>query len=384
LAGALSVPLLLAGALTGISPAAASAASLASPATCTNWATTNPVNPPVPPGEGENDLSGVAVLSATNTWAVGSFGSSGSPAIEHWNGAAWSAVTVSHSAVDGSLAAVGAVSPTDIWAVGWYDPAGTLSTYIVHWNGTAWTHVASPSPGVVDSELNGIQVLSANDIWAAGDYTNTGGVTYSLILHWNGKRWSQVHSPNPAFVNYLYGVTATSSSSAWAVGRSGAKNQWWPFIVHWNGASWQSVPAPKLPGTSGELLSVDATSTGNVWAVGDVQNVTGQQTLILHWNGSTWTRTTSPDPGGSDFTDGLAGVAATSAANAWAVGYTQNTVADYQSLILHWNGKSWARATSPSPDGYPLSGVGASSPANAWTVGEEGGATENDAVALHC
>jgi hypothetical protein len=232
--------------------------------------------------------------------------------------------------------------------------------------------VASPSPGVVDSELNGIQVVSANDIWAVGDYTNTWGVTYSLILHWNGKRWSQVHSPNPAFVNYLYGVTATSSTSAWAVGRSGATNQWWPFIVHWNGASWQSVPAPKLPGTSGELLSVDATSTGNVWAVGDVQNVTGQQTLILHWNGSTWTRTTSPDPGGSDFTDGLAGLAATSAANAWAVGYTQNAVADYQSLILHWNGTTWTRTASPSP------------PANAWAVGEEGGATENDAVALHC
>jgi len=35
----------------------------------------------------------------------------------------------------------------------------------------------------------------------------------------------------------------------------------------------------------------------------------------------------------------LFGVAATSASNAWAVGYSFNPI---RTLILHWNGKTWS------------------------------------------
>jgi hypothetical protein len=43
----------------------------------------------------------------------------------------------------------------------------------------------------------------------------------------------------------------------------------------------------------------------------------GSGTLVLHWDGRTWARVPSPSPGtGSD----LLGVAASSAGNAWAVG----------------------------------------------------------------
>jgi hypothetical protein len=41
-------------------------------------------------------------------------------------------------------------------------------------------------------------------------------------------------------------------------------------------------------------------------------------------------------PGGGLF----AGVAATSASNAWAVGQTDS--ADQQTLIVHWNGAAWS------------------------------------------
>jgi hypothetical protein len=46
----------------------------------------------------------------------------------------------------------------------------------------------------------------------------------------------------------------------------------------------------------------------------------------------------SPNPGAAGtFLDG---VAATSADNAWAVGYT-GTEPNAKTLILHWNGKTW-------------------------------------------
>src|ERR1700734_1174218 len=59
-------------------------------------------------------------------------------------------------------------------------------------------------------------------------------------------------------------------------------------------------------------------------------------------------------------------------ANAWAAGYTSNG-ASSRSLILHWNGTAWTRAASPSPGaGGNLAGITASSSANAWAVGQFG------------
>jgi len=112
---------------------------------------------------------------------------------------------------------------------------------------------------------------------------------------------------------------------------------------------------------SGSLSGVAATSARNAWAVGFV----GGGTLILHWNGSAWRRVSSPSPAGST----LRGVAATSARNAWAVGCANCTSGAPRTLILHWNGSTWSRV--PSPAGQ-LSGVAVVSARDAWAVGYAG------------
>ena len=77
-------------------------------------------------------------------------------------------------------------------------------------------------------------------------------------------------------------------------------------------------------------------------------------------------------------------MAATSASNAWAVGFEgRNT------LILHWNGHAWKQVASPSMTGGTLlTGVAASSPANVWAVGDfrnsNSGNTPFQVLALHC
>src|SRR2546422_9965724 len=51
---------------------------------------------PSPNGSSSSGLSGVAVVSASDIWAVGSSGNQMSGAqtlIEHWNGSSWSVVT---------------------------------------------------------------------------------------------------------------------------------------------------------------------------------------------------------------------------------------------------------------------------------------------------
>jgi photosystem II stability/assembly factor-like uncharacterized protein len=57
------------------------------------------------------------------------------------------------------------------------------------------------------------------------------------------------------------------------------------LIVRWTGKTWSQLPAPTEPG--GQLSAVAAASTGSAWAVG-YSGVPAQNTLILHWNGKTW------------------------------------------------------------------------------------------------
>jgi hypothetical protein len=112
----------------------------------------------------------------------------------------------------------------------------------------------------------------------------------------------------------------------------------------------------------GVLEGVAAVSARNAWAVGFTGSFSGVHgSLIVHWNGTAWRRVPSPASRGG----WLNGVAATSAGNAWAVGF-----AGSKSLIVHWNGTMWKRAVSPSlPGSAELVGVAATSARNTWAVG---------------
>ena len=58
----------------------------------------------------------------------------------------------------------------------------------------------------------------------------------------------------------------------------------------------------------------------------------GSLTLIEHWNGTAWTQVPSPNPSGDNVLDG---VAATSASNAWAVGFYSPSGPTLQALAFH-------------------------------------------------
>jgi hypothetical protein len=59
-----------------------------------------------------------------------------------------------------------------------------------------------------------------------------------------------------------------------------------------NGKTWKTVTIPKLPGQGlGILYGVAATSTSNAWAVGYYNDTTGvSHIVILRWAGTAWTR----------------------------------------------------------------------------------------------
>jgi hypothetical protein len=129
------------------------------------------------------------------------------------------------------------------------------------------------------------------------------------------------------------------------------------------------------PGTAGFLLGVAAADAHSAWAVGATapHNPFGRHSsvLIMHWNGATWKRATTPKfPEASS----LFGVAALSPHNAWAVGQTGGEFAGDiagKALILHWNGRSWRQMRVPAAVGHAgLDAVAAVSPSDVWAVGE--------------
>jgi hypothetical protein len=141
------------------------------------------------------------------------------------------------------------------------------------------------------SELLSVSASSASSAWAVGEHcTSACGTTYpgfnALILHWNGTAWSRVPSPSPAStLGPLFGVSAISPANAWAVGPNNPSTGH-ALILHWNGTAWSRVPSPA--GGPG-LLAVTATSATSAWAVGDYSTASGQpRTLIVHWNGTSW------------------------------------------------------------------------------------------------
>jgi hypothetical protein len=390
LVGAVAASVITAAAVAGIAPAGAPAATItaAGVAPCVAW--TGGEQPPDPGGSvNNNSLWGVAVLSPCNAWAVGDY-DPGQTLVVHWDGASWTQVPSPDPATPSRLFGVHAVSASNVWAVGEYFDGSIDKTLIVHWDGSAWTQVPSPNvSGATQNVLKAVRGSSATNVWAVGYFVNSNNVDQTLILHWNGTSWKQVPSPDPsgpAMDQELTSVASNSAQDAWAVGfyYTGVDKS---MILHWNGSSWKQVTSPN-PGSQGTFLyGVRATSASSAWAVGSAFNGTADKTLILRWDGSAWKQVKSPDPGGATQNNDLSSVAVTSATDAWAAGeYDSGT--GTRTLALHWDGSAWTQVTTPNLGGSSIddsfTSVGASSANSVWAVGHYFNGAVDQTLAIHC
>jgi hypothetical protein len=156
-----------------LTPKVAGAAQL----TCGTWSVVSSPNA----GLGSNDLDGVAAVSASNGWAVGySFNTTSNDyqtLIEHWNGTSWSVVPSPNVGLsDNELDGVAAVSASNVWAVGnYFFNSNVFQTLIEHWNGTSWSIIPSPNVGSDNNYLNGVaRVPGSSKVWAVGNFKSSG------------------------------------------------------------------------------------------------------------------------------------------------------------------------------------------------------------------
>jgi len=257
-----------------------------------------------------------------------------------------------------------------------------------------WTIVAAPPTGQ-DAQLDGVAATSDSDAWAVGYCCAAPNFLGAkpIIDHWNGTAWSQATVPSTGYsTNSLTAVSASSTSDAWAVGRSEPQRYtWYPLAMHWNGTAW-SVSTSFVSALSGQLaVGVADISPTDAYAVGGGLG-SAHTGLVAQWNGSTWTRVTVPLPKNNNMSSNLDAISADSGSDVWIVGtylFEVNS-SDYseETYSLHWNGSAWSIVPMPlnpgtNPNvGYSLDAIKANSPTDVWAVGDEYNLTTNSSSTL--
>src|SRR6516164_7421104 len=323
-------------------------------------------------------LSGAAVISSADMWAVGDIGTgtgcnpfqtvggTSGPVqtlAEHFNGTSWSVVPA--PALGAALSGVAGAAGNDVWAVGDQAQGSSNNTLIEHWDGTSWAVV--PSPKLPQgSELTGVTAPATDNAWAVGF---AGGSANALVEHWDGTRWSVVSSPAFTGVSISNGaISADSATDVWAMGFLATSSTTEENVsLHWDGSSWTQIPVSHF--RFGGVGPVTALSPADVWAVGAGPGVpTGgfsahPTSVIEHWDGTACSVVPSPNPNPQG-NNGLVAVAAVSAGDVWAVGHQL-----LGPFTEHWNGKNWTIVTTPAGVSF-FGGMTASSAGTVLAVGQ--------------
>jgi hypothetical protein len=266
----------------------------------------------------------------------------------------------------GELNGVAATSAGDAWAVGYTgDSPTTDRTLILHWDGRKWSPVTSPKRAI--GMLSAVSAVSADDVWAVGVSTNGKGTDpKALVLHWNGKAWGR-QSGAPALAGGLLGVAATAKT-VWAVGGSTGSPA---TTMQLTGGRWYVVPTTAF--ALATLSSVAITRGVTAWADGISFFSNSYHGLLLRWNGTLWKSVRMPLQGAGNVLYAL-GAAPNGAL--WAVGdYWSSVTTRLNGTSMRWNGKTWQNVAVPAPhsNNEELFGVTFVPGGTAWAVGRDNG-----------
>lgn len=249
-----------------------------------------------------DDLKAIAATDPIEAWAVGESQLDETdtfvPIADHFLRGAWHSthVTLPYGSHVGSLRGVAAVSNSDVWAVGSVND-GSFKPLLEHWDGDAWhaiTKIVNRST-ITITALDAVSASSSSDVWAVGAGVDQNGQFRTVALHYDGKHWSLSPSPSGKMhLNQLFGVSVLPSGEAWAVGFSfnDGLMAGRTITLHWDGTAWRRISSPNF-GTSGTTLwGVTSIASNDVWAVGAATNDGGTtyRHVVIHWNGSSWHR----------------------------------------------------------------------------------------------
>jgi hypothetical protein len=281
----------------------------------------------------------VSELPNGRAWAVGYYVDATyqqRTLVEHYDGTSWSVVpSPSPGARQNILYGVAAISDTDVWAVGTQkDSNDVFHTLAEHWNGTAWSVVPAVDAGASGNSFYAVTAVSSTSIYATGQQSGSGFPSQVLTEHWNGSRWTVLSTPADAVASPLpLGITG-SDTLLNVVGDTESSLAPYTTLVSAGSPNGLSIlSTPNNGAGENDLFAAATASDGSAWAVGWYIDASGtHQTLAEQGVGGTWSLVPSPNVGTGD--NGLAGVTGIPGGGLWAVGVSSSK-GSFATLIMY-------------------------------------------------
>jgi hypothetical protein len=252
---------------------------------------------------------------------------------------------------------------------------GRSGLFAERWNGRSWSAPTYlPLRGATYAVLNSVECRSASSCYAVGTVTRNWGAKYGIVVEqWNGESWTVVNVPVPKddVEGGLSSIACPSARACVAVGgvdiyvdrrveyRGG-------IVERWNGSDWTySYQGPKYEEHGVGFAGVTCPSTQSCVAVGSLY----VGPLIQTWNGRSWARASTPS--GIRFGE-LHSVSCSQVGACTAVGV--DSAHGELPLVLRESGTSWrAEGTPVLTDGpstqASLAGVSCTSARSCTAVG---------------
>ncbi|MDP9066964.1 MAG: hypothetical protein M3N53_01270 [Actinomycetota bacterium] len=283
-------------------------------------------------------LSGVAVASADRVWGAGTDYSGNTwerSLVRRWNGRRWRREDTPSVRGNATILSDIDVGRGGVFAVGQHSRTVSRTFVIRRRPGGGWRRMDSADPSASLNALDHVSVLSGRRAWAVGTRWDASGNHLVLVERWNGRRWSVA---SVGMNGLLHGVHARTAKDVWAVGRTVRRGLLRTLILHFNGRRWKQVPSPNVNDRPHILNAVHAAGPNDAWAVGYHY---GDVPIAMHWNGTRWRLVDLPDLGGRSEAE-LRGV------SSWgdevvAVGYVSTPRDGFEALILEWNGQRFVQ-----------------------------------------
>jgi hypothetical protein len=222
-------------------------------------------------------LTSVTVTPSGMVWAAGVYYKSNGDQeslLFKRTGSTWARVNAPGLAI---LRGITSTPGGQLWAVGYGFNGDYLndSTVILMQTASGWKQVPSPSPGKGNgSYLYSVAAGPGNALWAVGKYydSNT-AAPHTLTVRYQSGKWTQVPSPTPGSADdWLYSVTITGSGQVWAVGGATGSKCEKSLAEKYTGGTWKVVTVPDrgtcTSSNANALYGVTATSAGTLYAVG--------------------------------------------------------------------------------------------------------------------
>ena len=310
-------------------------------------------------------LDGIASISPSDTWVVGTAGSPRArPIVLNWNGTSWREVQLpagQRFLPDQVMAS----AADNVWILGLNRVGGQPE--IFRFDGVSWRPVALP-PGRWDNSL--AAVVAPADGWLTEGGCQARKWPWdcaSTLAQWTGRRWRATH------LSILVTGLAQVGSHVWVTGvtgtrpPSGGEGSGHVVLLQQSASGWQRIagPAETVSGRSCQTLpQLEAGTDGTAWIMCAGPRHGQAQGTLYHWSGGHWTPIAIPATvGGRTLTvgsqltpDGRVGV--------WA------------GPSAHWTGRQWVSvsAVGPAQPGtvYLEDTAGIPGSASSWSIGSSG------------